>query len=208
MYPSTCSVYGINNELIDESAEPNPLSAYASTKLEAEQYIIKNCKNYLIFRLGTLYGLGDDHSRLRLDLVVNILTKKAVFGEKLSVFGGQQWRPLLHVKDVGNAFLYGLKNNICGLYNLSKDNMTMVDVAKAIQEVIPGTEVELKDMKFEDLRNYKVDNSKILNTGWRPQYTIQQGIKELVDVFQQNRITDIDSSVYSNAAYMQKKIKG
>ena len=72
IFPSTCSVYGINNDLIDETAIPNPLSLYASTKLEAEKYIVDNCKNYLIFRLGTLFGLGDNHSRLRLDLVVNI----------------------------------------------------------------------------------------------------------------------------------------
>ena len=76
IFPSTCSVYGVNNDLIDESAIPSPLSLYASTKLEAEKYIIEHCNDYLIFRLGTLFGLGDNHSRLRLDLVVNILSLK------------------------------------------------------------------------------------------------------------------------------------
>jgi len=207
-FPSTCSCYGVNNDLIDETAAPNPLSAYASTKLLAEQYILANHKNSLVFRLGTLYGLSDTYSRLRLDLVVNVLTKKAVAGEKLSVFGGDQWRPLLHVKDVANAFLYGFKNNITGLYNLSESNMRIHEIATKIQSIIPGTEVEFKNMSFEDLRNYRVDNSKILNTGWKPLYTIEDGILELKEVFEQNRVVDMNDPVYSNAAFLSKLGKG
>ncbi len=198
-----CSIYGINNDLIDETATPNPLSAYASTKLAAEQYIVENSSDYLIFRLGTLYGLGDVHSRLRFDLVANILTKKAIEGEKLSVFGGQQWRPLLHVRDVAHAFIYGLNNNITGLYNLSEGNYNISHLAKVIGDIIPGTEVELKDMKFEDLRNYRVNNSKILATGWKPALKLEDGILELKKVFEEKRIKNGDDPIYSNEAYMK-----
>lgn len=207
LFPSTASVYGVNNNLIDETAEPNPLSAYASTKLAAEQYIVQNCNNYLIFRLGTLYGLGDDHSRLRLDLVVNILTKKAVEKEKLSVFGGQQWRPLLHVKDVSYAFEFGIKNDIKGLFNLSERNLNISEIAQIIQATIPDTEVEFKNMKFEDLRNYRVDNTKFMKFGWRPKYSLQFGINELKKVFKEQRVKDPNDPVYSNAAYMKTIIK-
>ena len=125
IFTSTCSVYGVNNDLIDESAIPNPLSVYASTKLKAEQYLLSNHEDCLIFRLGTLYGLGDLHSRIRLDLVANILTLKATLGEPLSIFGGEQWRPLLHVRDVSTAINHGLDNNIKGLFNLHGENQTI-----------------------------------------------------------------------------------
>jgi len=203
LFPSTCSVYGVNNDLIDETAPPNPLSAYASTKLAAEQYIVNNHDNHLIFRLGTLYGLGDRHSRLRLDLVANILTKRAVEGETLSVFGGQQWRPLLHVKDVGLAFLYGLKNNIHGLFNLSEKNFNISSIAKVISDTIPDVKVEYKDMKFEDLRNYRVNNNKILETGWKPTYQLEDGIQELKKVFEEKRVKNLNDPVYSNAAFVK-----
>jgi nucleoside-diphosphate-sugar epimerase len=204
--PSSCSIYGMNNDLIDETAKPNPLSAYASTKLAAEQYILEHCDDALVFRLGTLYGMSDTYSRLRLDLVVNVLTKKAVAGEKLSVFGGDQWRPLLHVKDVAHAFLYGLNNNISGLYNLSESNMKIHEIATTIQSIIPGIEVEFKNMSFEDLRNYRVDNSKILNTGWKPKHTVMDGIIELKEVFEQNRVVDINDPVYSNVDFLKGRI--
>jgi len=200
-----CSVYGVNDNLIDEDAEPNPLSAYASTKLAAEQYILKHRKDALIFRLGTLYGLGDDHSRLRLDLVVNILTKKAVEGQKLSVFGGEQWRPLLHVRDVGNAFLYCFQHNISGLYNLAACNMKIVEIAEVIRKVIPEAQIEYKDMKFEDLRNYHVTNRRIQQTGWKPTLELEDGILELQKVFRENRITNLNDPVYSNQAFIKNK---
>jgi nucleoside-diphosphate-sugar epimerase len=204
---STCSIYGANNNLIDETAEPNPLSAYAATKLAAEQYILKNRTDSLIFRLGTLYGMGDSHSRLRLDLVVNILTKKAVEGTKLSVFGGEQWRPLLHVKDVGRAFLFGLNHKITGLYNLSACNMKISDIATSIQEIIPTAQVEFKDMSFEDLRNYRVNNDKFLSLGWKPYYTVKDGIFELKKVFDEHRIMDLNDPVYSNYDFLKNKYK-
>ena len=205
LFPSTCSVYGINDALIDETAEPNPLSAYASTKLAAEQYLMRTRLDCLIFRLGTLYGLGDAHSRLRLDLVVNILTKRAVEGQKLSVFGGEQWRPLLHVRDVAHAFLFGLKNNVRGLYNLSANNMRIAEIAEVIKKVIPSAQVEYKDIKFEDLRNYRVTNQKILDTGWKPTLTLKDGIAELKKVFNEKRITNLNDPVYSNQAFIKNK---
>lgn len=203
VFMSTCSVYGMNNDLIDEDAAPNPLSAYASTKLEAERYIRAHAEEYLIFRLGTLYGLSDEHSRLRFDLVANILTLKAVRGEKLTVFGGEQWRPLLHVRDVGYAVQYCLKNGITGLYNLSERNVVIKDLAETIRSIVPGTTIIYQDMKYEDLRNYHVKNDKIMATGWRPKLALEDGIKELVAIFEEGRVKDVDDPVYSNVAFLK-----
>lgn len=205
IFPSTCSVYGINNDLIDESAIPNPLSLYASTKLEAEKYIIENSNNYLIFRLGTLFGLGDNHSRLRLDLVVNILSLKATLGHKLTVFGGEQWRPLLHVRDVSNAILHGIKKDIKGLYNLSDKNYIISDIAKLISAKIENVEINLMDMKFEDLRNYKVKNNRFSSTGFVPSYDLEYGIEQINRIVKEGRIKNTNNSVYSNASFIKEK---
>lgn len=203
VFMSTCSVYGMNSELIDENASPNPLSAYATTKLAAERYVIANAKDFLIFRLGTLYGIGDEFSRLRFDLVVNVLTLRAVRGETLNVFGGQQWRPILHVKDVAHAVEYCLDKDIRGLYNLSERNVEISELAQEIQKHVPGTQIVKQDMKFEDLRDYKVKNDKILATGWRPKFTLSEGIEEMKKVFGEDRVTDTSDPVYSNVDYLK-----
>ena len=95
IFLSTCSVYGAQDGILNEDSSVNPLSEYASSKLIAEKYLKDS--DAIIFRLGTLFGIGDQFSRIRLDLVVNILTTKALQDKKMSVFGGDQWRPLLHV---------------------------------------------------------------------------------------------------------------
>lgn len=88
IFISTCSVYGQSHQLINEDSKTNPLSVYAETKLMAEKFIDSNKST--IIRLGTLFGISDQFSRIRLDLVVNLLTLKAVKGEPISIFGGEQ----------------------------------------------------------------------------------------------------------------------
>lgn len=205
IFPSTCSVYGMNNELLDESSPTNPLSLYAETKLEAEKYIVQNHNNYVIFRLGTLFGMGDTYSRIRLDLVANVLACRAARGEKLTVYGGQQWRPLLHVKDVATATLQAIDGLIpIGVYNLSMKNYNISELAKKVVEICPGSEVELVDIKFEDARNYRVSSEKIKDAGWAPSYSLEDGIKEIVDTIKQNRIKNVNNSIYSNVAYLKE----
>lgn len=203
IFPSTCSVYGANNNVLDEASTVRPLSLYAETKLEAEKYILENAKKPLVFRLGTLYGLSDNFSRIRLDLVVNILTKKAAFGEPLSVFGGEQWRPLLHVHDVAHAMLFGLKKDLVGLFNLSEGNYKIIDIANKIKKFIPSVTIVSKFLSFEDSRNYKVDNNKIKQEGWQPLYNIDKGIQEMIELFNSKRIKNFDDPVFSNVEYMQ-----
>ena len=195
IFMSTCAVYGMNNN-------PNPLSEYARTKLEAENYIKKNKSDYLIFRLGTLYGIGDNTSRLRFDLVINILTLKAVYGEPLTVFGGQQWRPILHVKDVAHAVQFSIQNDIAGCYNLSERNVVIADLAKMIAKIVPNTQITYSEMKFEDLRDYKVKNDLILSRGWKPIFSLQDGIYELVEVIRNHRVIDGYDPLYSNHRYI------
>ena len=203
VFTSTCSVYGINDDLIGEEALPNPLSTYAETKLKAEQYIMNNHSNYLIYRLGTLYGTGDAFARIRLDLVVNYLTYLATHDKPLTVFGGNQWRPLLHVKDVGHAIKYGIENNLKGLYNLSSKNIIIKDIANQIKNYIPNTTINYVDIKTQDARNYRDKNDKILSTGWKPLFNINDGIKEINFILKTNRIKNPLDIIYHNANFLK-----
>jgi nucleoside-diphosphate-sugar epimerase len=203
IFMSTCSVYGINNDLIDETAGTHPLSVYAATKLEAEGYIQQNSKKYLIFRLGTLFGASDEHARIRLDLVVNVLTKRAVLGEEMMVFGGEQWRPLLHVKDAARAILFGLEHNATGLYNLHDKNYRIREIADEIKILVPNSSVRLQEMKFEDERNYRVVSDRFRSHGWSPAFSLRDGVDEMRRVLSEGRIKNVDDPVYSNQQYLR-----
>jgi nucleoside-diphosphate-sugar epimerase len=192
IFPSTCSVYGAQDGILTEESLTNPLSIYASTKLEAEGYL-KN-KNAMIFRLGTVFGVSDKFSRVRLDLVVNTMTAKAYTSGKLQVFGGEQWRPLVHVKDVAQELVNALASDKKGIKNLCVSNVRMKDLAETVA-AMTGATVETVGIKFEDARNYRVVEN--LKSG-RDTFV---GISEVLAVLP--RIKDPDNPRYSNALYME-----
>lgn len=203
IFMSTCSVYGAHDQLLDETSPTNPLSVYASSKIMSEQHLEN--KNALIFRLGTLFGVGDLFSRIRLDLVVNIMTVNAYKEGHLRVFGGKQYRPLLHVKDAAYAIFENLNNSHTGIFNLNKENINMLDLSKKVQKHFPDIKIFTVGMKFEDERNYRVQNkkaNKILK--FQPKYTIDQGIEEIKELLQENRILDVNNVRYGNQKFLIK----
>ena len=203
VFLSTCSVYGAQEGLLDESSTINPLSAYASSKVKAEDYL-KN-SNAIIFRLGTLFGISDEFSRIRLDLVVNILVTKALTEGKLTVFGGDQWRPLLHVIDVANAIDHTINLKTTGIYNLHYENFKIIDIANAIVERIPSASIETTPMKFQDARNYQVSSEKLFqDTGFKASTNLLQGIDEVFNLISNNRIKDVSHSRYSNQNFLEE----
>ena len=203
VFLSTCSVYGAQDGILTESSDTNPLSEYASSKLKAEEHLKDS--NALIFRLGTLFGLSDEFSRVRLDLVVNILTAKALIDKKISVFGGDQWRPLLHVNDVSNAISHCLNTDVTGIYNLHYKNYKIIDIAKEIEKKVKDVEVEVTPMSFEDARNYQVSSQKLLDeTGFEASIELIEGVNEIYDLIFHNRIKDITDPRYSNQNFLQK----
>ena len=111
--------------------------------------------------MGTLFGIGDQFSRIRLDLVVNILTTKALQDKKMSVFGGDQWRPLLHVKDVANAIDKTIETDVNGIFNLHHKNYKIIELAEKIKEKIPDVVIETTPLPFQDTRNYQVSSEKL-----------------------------------------------
>ena len=202
IFLSTCSVYGAQEGVLDENSEVNPLSEYASSKLIAEKYLEES--DAIIFRLGTLFGISDQFSRIRLDLVVNILTTKALVDKKMSVFGGDQWRPLLHVKDVANAIEHNISSNTKGIFNLHYKNFKIIEIAEKIKEKISDVSIETTPLPFQDARNYQVSSDKLkLETGFEASIELNQGIEEMYNLISSNRIKDINDPRYSNQNFLQ-----
>ena len=203
VFLSTCSVYGAQEGLLDESSTINPLSEYATSKVKAEDYLKDS--NAIIFRLGTLFGISDEFSRIRLDLVVNILVTKALTEGKLTVFGGDQWRPLLHVIDVANAIDHTINLKTTGIYNLHYENFKIIDIANAIVERIPSATIETTPMKFQDARNYQVSSEKLFqDTGFKASTNLLQGIDEVFNLISNNRIKDVSHNRYSNQNFLEE----
>jgi nucleoside-diphosphate-sugar epimerase len=202
IFISTCSVYGAQNGILDENSSVNPLSHYASSKLKCEE-ILKS-KNSIIFRLGTLFGISDDYSRIRMDLVVNTLSAKAFFEKKMSVFGGEQFRPLLHVKDVARAIEVGIRSKKKGIYNLSYKNMKIIDIANEIKKYFKNTKIIKTKIKFQDARNYKVKNDKAYKElSFKAKYDLKYGISELKKLLKEKRIKNFNDPRYTNQKYLE-----
>ncbi len=202
VFASTCSVYGKSDGELDESSAPNPLSLYAETKQEAEKILEK--KNALIFRLGTVFGVSDTYSRLRMDLVLNYMTANAVTKGKLSVFGGAQWRPLMHVRNVAEAMAYNFDKTMTGIYNLATINYQIKDLAEEVARVT-GCEIELTGNQFEDQRNYHVSTEKAKKAGLldlKKVYTVEDGIKQIYDLVKTGRVKYTENDIYFNVRHI------
>lgn len=202
IFMSTCSVYGAQDEELNECSPTNPLSVYAATKLEAEKYLMD--KNAIIFRLGTLFGVGDSYSRIRLDLVLNTLVVRAFVDNKISVFGGDQYRPLIHVKDVAKTIVEILDTSHVGIYNLHRQNVRIRDLAYQVRSHYPTVQIEETAISFQDARNYRVSSKKAIDTfGFNPVHTIDEGIDELKILIETGRIKNTNSDRYSNYNFLK-----
>lgn len=207
IFPSTCSVYGAQFGELTEQSSLDPLSLYAETKIEAEAVLNSASNETLIFRLGTLFGLGDTYSRLRADLVLNVLTVRAVLEGHMTVFGGEQYRPLLHVRDVATAMVPEILTRSTGTFNLHTENVTILQLAERIQTLVPGAEIRASESSFQDARNYMVSSDKALTQlGFSPKWNIEQGIQEVAKAVGQRRIPNVNAPRFSNVAALSSSI--
>lgn len=203
IFTSTCSVYGNQNiasegEAIDEERQPDALSIYAETKIAAEKYLAG--KNALILRLGTLFGIGDDYSRPRLDLVANQMPIAALTKGELELYGGGvQWRPFIHVKDVGEIIANSLNKNITGIHNIGAWNITIGDLAKLISQKT-GCKIKHIGAMPSDKRNYNVSTAKAKSAGLLLDKfrTLENGIEEVAHLVKTGKLKNPHGSHYYN----------
>lgn len=202
IFLSTCSVYGQNDNEVNEASETTPLSLYAKTKMQAEKFLENT--NSLTLRLGTVFGLSDTYSRIRMDLAVNYMTARAINNGSLSIFGGVQWRPLIHVKNVAQVIVDSLDKDIKGIYNISAFNYQIKDLGKEISG-ITGCKVIYEDLKFQDLRNYHVNTSKAKKDGllhFEKILSVKEGVEEISNLVKTKKIKYTDNDIYSNERYI------
>jgi nucleoside-diphosphate-sugar epimerase len=208
VFPSTCSVYGASDDLLTETSQLNPLSIYAESKIQAEKVLLDSGLPVIIFRLGTLYGKGDNFSRLRADLVLNTLTIRAVIEKVMTVFGGKQYRPMLHVKDAAQAICNSVNQDAVGLYNLHSENVTIIEIAHRVQSIIKKSSIEISETNFQDNRNYKVSSDlAIEKLAFSPERNLEVGINEIQNLVDSKRIPNVGLSKFSNhlSLIMNKK---
>ena len=202
IFTSTCSVYGDQDTVLDEKSELNPLSLYAKSKLWSEQILAD--ADALIFRLGTFYGISDQFSRIRFDLVVNTLVMHASIHGKIIVFGGEQYRPLLHVHDAASMICSVIDEKNIGIYNLHSENSTIFKIVEHIKKYFPNLQVEVSDYYYQDKRNYRVSSDKaIKELGFKPVLTIEDGIRELKELLKQGRVKNSFITRFSNYLYLK-----
>ena len=202
IFTSTCSVYGQHDAEVEENSAANPLSLYAKTKLLAEMSL--QGENSFILRLGTAFGVSDAHSRPRMDLVVNYMTANALTKGELSVFGGTQWRPLVHVKDIAQTIAHNLERPVRGVYNIASANIQIKDLA-AIVSRMTGCRILYTEEKFQDQRNYHVSTRKALRDGiYNPHTvrTIEDGVREIAELVGLGRIKHTENDNYFNVRHV------
>lgn len=204
IFASTCSVYGASDQLLDERSALNPISLYARTKMESERVLLALEDDRfapVILRFGTVYGLSP---RPRFDLVINLLAARAVCEKRITIFGGDQWRPFIHVDDAAEAILKCLEAPLHAIkgqtFNVGSDdqNYRIAQLGDLIKELIPDVEV-IYQGEDGDRRNYRVSFAKIRkHLGFIPRRTVADGIWEIKAAIEDGRIRDYRDARYSN----------
>jgi nucleoside-diphosphate-sugar epimerase len=195
IYPSSCSVYGFQDKVIDENADLRPLSIYAMSKVAEENSVVLSSSDYVIFRFGTIYGYSP---RMRFDLVINRFIAQAIFDKTITIFGGQQYRPFIHIQDVADAVKLCVESKLVGLFNLGGENFTINDVANSISSTLSCNVVRYSEL--QDRRNYKVSSKKFFKaTGFQLQKSILDAIAEIKRTIELGTIKSYKETCYSNA---------
>ncbi|MFH1462595.1 MAG: NAD-dependent epimerase/dehydratase family protein [bacterium] len=186
IFASTCSVYGqspLPDEQLTEKSLLNPVSLYAETKIKCEQSILEaGDENFspTILRMATLYGYSP---LMRFDLAVNFLVAKALFDKKITIFGGQQWRPWLHLEDAAQAYISCLQSPIGEVreevFNALSENYKVIEIGNIINSACRDIEVEI-NKKVTDKRDYNVSFDKISKAlNYQPKKKISDGVAEI-----------------------------
>jgi nucleoside-diphosphate-sugar epimerase len=201
VFSSTCSVYGAQpSQLITEKSKVAPLSLYAFSKLLSEEAIRRRCKRYVIFRLGTMFGLSP---RMRFDLVVNKFVAQAIQDGKITVYGGGQYRPFVHLKDVSEYFIKALDNDVSGTYNIGGNNCRVIEVAERLRQKL-GCEVVV-DKEQKDPRNYAVDSTFAKETfGNRNFIEIDFAVDEIKSAYSNGIIKDYRAPAFDNERWLRQ----
>jgi nucleoside-diphosphate-sugar epimerase len=202
IYASSGSVYGIKEEeQVTEDLVLNPISEYNKTKMVSERVLLSYADKMKvqIIRPATVCGYSP---RMRLDVAVNMLTMQALSKGKITVFGGKQVRPNIHIDDITDVYLHLIDHpDVCGIYNAGFENISILDIAKLAAKHIP---VEIEVTESNDPRSYRVNSDKLLATGFKPKKTVEHAVLEIIEKYRNGAIKDEER--YYNLKWMQKTV--
>lgn len=208
VFASSCSVYGAADDLlINEGSCLNPVSFYARSRIMSEGILSHTLedRSVVTLRLGTVFGPS---TRMRLDLMVNTMTARAVAEGKITVRGGSAWRPHVHVEDVARAFMTAAEtsgDHVAGeVFNVgsNENNYTIADTAKIVAGLIPGTEIECSE-SVEDPRSYRVSFDKIRHVlGFQPRFGVEDGVRQVSGLLRDGSVDPADLRYY-NLQYLE-----
>ena len=192
VYASSGSVYGVKEEPdVTEDLPLVPISDYNKTKMISERVLLsyKNQIEVYCIRPATVCGYSE---RMRLDLSVSMLTMSALKNGIITVFGGQQTRPNIHMNDMVRVYLHFLNNKIMpGIYNAGFENISILDIAKKVTDVISA---KITVTESDDPRSYRQNSDKLLSTGFAPQFTVADGIRDVIEAYRAGQIKEDDSN--------------
>lgn len=189
IYASSGSVYGVKDEdQVTEELSLVPISDYNKTKMISERVLLSYKDSIIVqcIRPATVCGFSP---RTRLDVAVNMLTMQALVNKRITVFGGQQTRPNIHIKDIAAVFMHFLdaKDTNTGIYNAGFENISILDIAKKVTGHVPA---EIVVTESNDPRSYRLNSDKLLATGFKPQYGVDYAIQEIIDAFRSGCLKD------------------
>jgi nucleoside-diphosphate-sugar epimerase len=199
IFASSASVYGLKSEpKVTEDLELVPLSEYNKTKMVAERVVMSYANDMVttIIRPATVCGYSP---RMRLDVVVNMLTMQALTKGVVTVLGGEQTRPNIHIDDLVDLYLYVFEKRIAGYFNAGFENLSVRQIAEAVTREAPA---EIKILPSNDPRSYAVNSDKLLATGFKPTRNVQMAVRDMVAAARDGRI--VDEPICYNVKWMQQ----
>ena len=201
IYASSGSVYGVKEEEdVTEDLVLDPLSEYNKTKMVAERVLLSYQDDMIvqIIRPATVCGYSP---RMRLDVSVNLLTMHALSKGKITVFGGTQVRPNIHIDDITDLYIHFINHpEFTGIYNAGFENISILSIARMVTNHLP---VEIEITESSDPRSYRINSEKVLATGFKPKKGVENAIQEIIKNYNSGVLKDEEK--FHNLKWMQSK---
>jgi len=211
IYASSSSSYGsLNIKHVTEKTKQRPITDYAKYKMLCEIALKKYNIPSVIFRPATICGYSP---RLRLDLVLNILTTNALINKEIKIFNGELYRPNVHIMDMIRAYEYVINspedyiNN--QVFNIGLISLKVKDLSKMVKNVLEveyNEKINLKNIKTNDTRSYHMESNKIKEFGFEFKYTLEDGIREIAEAYYKGMlINPLDNPIYHNIKLLKNE---
>lgn len=187
IYASSGSVYGVRTEPeVTEDLDLVPISEYNKTKMVAERVVLsyQDALVTTILRPATVCGLS---ARMRLDLTVNLLTMHALSRGRITVFGGAQVRPNIHLDDLVDLYLFLIERRLPGVFNAGFENLSVREIADFVASQVPA---EITVEASDDPRSYRLSSKRLLATGFTPRRTVAMAVAELAEAYRAGQLRD------------------